>query len=119
MRRLAFLAAVLALAAPGLAAVGLATAAPAAASVSVPAPTCDSFSSEIDCYELSSPSGVSVTWYFHQSNYIPPNWTITGHSSVTQGCNPGWAYQVYYSYVSGGVTYISTNSDLVCVKGDP
>lgn len=89
------------------------------ASVSVPAPSCDSFSSEIDCLESSSPAGVTVTWSLFSHNHLPPSWTVSGGRELVIGCVPGWAYTISYSYTSGGVTYQSLGTGLLCTKGSP
>jgi hypothetical protein len=92
--------------------------APASASTTVAAPTCIADEgSKVTCYENVSPSGVTVTWYIYDEASDPQNMTTTGGPSVTWGC--AGTLKVHYSYVSGGVTYLSGNGEGICITGYP
>jgi hypothetical protein len=90
----------------------------AAASVTVPAPSCYADGgSKVTCTEASSPSGVTVTWYIYDEASDPQNYTTTGGPDLTWGC--AGALSVHFSYVSGGVTYVSGTGKGICIKGYP
>jgi hypothetical protein len=90
----------------------------AAASTAVAAPSClADGGSKVDCVESSSPVGVTVTWYIHDYGSIPQDYTTTGGRSLVWGC--AGTLSVYFSYVYGGVTYVSSTGRSVCVKGFP
>ena len=94
--------------------------APARADTSVQAPFCDSFGSAIDCFIVSPavPAGVTPTWTIWTFHANPQQWSVVS-GGLWQGCTPGWAYSVSYSYTSGGVTYTSDSSDPVCIAVYP
>jgi hypothetical protein len=90
----------------------------AAASTTVAAPTCIADEgSKVTCYENVSPSGVTVTWYIYDEASDPQNMTTTGGPSLTWAC--AGALTVHYSYVYGGVTYLSGDGKGICIKGYP
>jgi hypothetical protein len=90
----------------------------AAASVTVPAPTCTADGgSKVSCNESSSPVSVTVTWYIYDGASTPQNYTTTSGRSLTWGC--AGALTVHFSYVNSGVTYVSGSGRSICVKGFP
>jgi|ERR1700722_1181076 len=90
----------------------------AAASVTVPAPSCTADGgSKVSCDESSSPVSVTVTWYIYDEASTPQNYTTTGGRGLTWGC--AGTLIVHFSYVSSGVTYLSGNGRSICVKGFP
>ncbi|MGD0063164.1 MAG: hypothetical protein ABSB76_06975 [Streptosporangiaceae bacterium] len=90
----------------------------AAASVTVPAPSCIADGgSKVSCNESSSPVSVTVTWYIYDEASDPQNYTTTGGRGITWGC--AGALSVHFSYVNSGVTYVSGTGKSVCVKGYP
>jgi hypothetical protein len=90
----------------------------AAASVTVPAPSCFADGgSKVSCNESSSPDTATVTWYIYDAYATPSHFTVTGGPDVTVGC--AGALSVYFSYVNGGVTYVSDTGRSVCEKGYP
>jgi hypothetical protein len=88
------------------------------ASTTVAAPTCTADEgSKVTCDEHASPAGVTVTWYIYDEASDPQNMTTTGGPSLTWAC--AGALTVHYSYVYGGVTYLSGDGKGLCIKGYP
>ncbi|GIH02757.1 hypothetical protein Rhe02_08240 [Rhizocola hellebori] len=89
-------------------------AAPAAAAV--PAPHCESGGSRFFC--LGSSTG-TTTW--HVTIVFPPAtdviYTTAGPNLSTRCPNPGRGLQVFYTFVSNGVTEISGNTSFWCNPG--
>jgi len=88
----------------------------AAASTTVAAPTCTADEgSKVTCSENVSPAGVTITWYIYDEASDPQNYTTTGGPVITWGC--AGALEMHYSYVYGGITYLSGTGKGLCIKG--
>jgi hypothetical protein len=115
MRRSVALSSLTALAVPGLLAATMAT---AAASSSAPAPECMSYSSQLFCDASSPVSPVTWTMTLTQAG-ITTKSTFSGPAFLRGNCLVGAGYGFSYSYVNGGVTFISPATRFVCTSNRP
>jgi hypothetical protein len=115
MRRTALISSLAALAVPALVALG---AGPALASGTAPAPDCESFSSIFFC-DASSPV-TPITWTETiRIDGITSMSTFSGPAFLRSGCELKANYTFSFSYVSGGVTFVSGSSRFLCTSNAP
>jgi hypothetical protein len=114
MRRIVVLTSVAALTVSGLLTASMGT---ALASGSAPAPRCTSQNSQIACFPSVPVS--PVTWTETISQYGTSYTSTFSAPSIRGACSVGAGYSVSYSYVSGGVTFSSPVTTIVCSKLPP
>jgi hypothetical protein len=90
----------------------------ASASVSVPAPSCGSYSGKIFC---SGNQGTTITYTWTQTiTSDGVSYTSSFPATHINGnCEHNTRYTFSYTYVSGGVTYASGATSLACVTSPP
>jgi hypothetical protein len=82
-----------------------------------PAPHCESGASRFFCTGSSVGTTTwTVTYFFPPSSTVV--YTTPGASLSTSCPNPRRSVQVFYSYVSGGVTETSSSTSFICNPGD-
>jgi len=86
---------------------------------SAPVPDCFSYNSTLYCYGYGGGSTGSYNWTLTQTVDGVTTTSEFAADFIKGACYPEARYTISYSYVSGGVTYDSATSEVICDPNPP